>query len=57
MGRRPTSKSDEKSEAPLLIVELQRCRKVDFGQKWFSYWRRDPVIFETVFVPKTDLES
>ena len=42
LGRRPTSKSDEKSEAPLLIVELQRCRKVDFGQKWFSYWRRDP---------------
>ena len=42
MGRRPTSKSDEKSGVILLIVKLQRCRKDDFGQHCCSYWRRDP---------------
>ena len=49
MGRRPTSKSDEKSGVTLLIVELQRCRKDDFGQKCCSYWRRDPA--STAAVP------
>ena len=28
----------------LLIVELERCKKVDLAKKWFSYWRRDPWI-------------
>ena len=41
-GRRPTSKSDEFSGTYPLGIELQRCQKVDFTKKWFSYWRRDP---------------
>ena len=41
-GRRPTSKSDEKLDPPILVIVLQMSEKVDFAQKWFRYWEHDP---------------
>ena len=42
MGRRPTLKSDELFGVTIRLQKLQRSAKVDFSQKWFSYWEFDP---------------
>ena len=41
-GRRPTSKSVETFGVTTLVTKLQTSEKVEFGQKWFSYWEFDP---------------
>ena len=42
LGAPPHVQIRELFEGIILVIELKRCEKIDFSQKWCSYWRRDP---------------